>query len=79
MDMGELLLVSQGESAVALDTGATADLVCFRWLAGHDRILEKYGIHGVPAYPSKTKFCFGDGLLGEVRNAADIPEGVAGI
>ena len=63
---------------VVLDTGDAANLVCFRRLPPHYRLLEKYGFQRVSIYPSKARFRFGDGRLGEVRPAADIPVGIAG-
>ena len=42
MDMGELFLVSKKESVVVLYTGAAADLVRTRWLAHHNRLLERF-------------------------------------
>ena len=71
-------MVSQGESAVELNTGATDILVCFRWLARRNRLFEKCGIQRAPTYPSTARFRFGDGRLGEVRHAVDILAGVAG-
>ena len=38
VDVGEALLASQMDSAVALDTGATANVVRFSSLAHHDAI-----------------------------------------
>ena len=78
VDLGEALLVSQSDSVVALDTGATANLACFSWLAHQNSILEKRGSPRVSTNPSKAKFRSGDGRLGEVRHAADIPVWIAG-
>ena len=78
MEMGESFFASHEDSAVALDTGATANLVCSRWLAHYNRILERRGIPRMSTYPSKARFRFVDGRLGEVRQAADIPLGIAG-
>ena len=49
-DVGGLLLVSEWESAAALDTGATANVVCFRWLEHYNRLLGKEGRQGVPTF-----------------------------
>ena len=73
MDLGELLLASRKDSAVASDTGAAANLVSFKWSAQQNRILERYGIPRAHTYFSRTRFRFGDGRLGDVRPAADIP------
>ena len=62
----------------ALETGAAAKLVSFSWLAHRNRILERFGIPGVTANPPQARFRFGDGRLGEVRHAADVPVGIAG-
>ena len=62
----------------ALDSGATANLVCFRWPEHHNRLLERRGMQRVYVYQSKARFCFGDGRVGAVRRAADILVGVAG-
>ena len=43
-DLGNLFLVSAEDSVVALDTGATANLVCFSCLAHRKRILARRGI-----------------------------------
>ena len=48
MDMGELFLISQEHS---VDTGATANLVCPRWLAHHNQLLEKYGLQQESTHP----------------------------
>ena len=73
-----LFLVSAEDSAVALDTGATASFVCFRWLQRRNRVLERHGSQRVSAYPSKARLRVGDGPVGDVRRAADIPAGIAG-
>ena len=63
---------------VALGMGAVADLSCFRCLARHNRILERYEIPRATTYPLKARARFGDGRRGEVRRAADMPVGIAG-
>ena len=55
VDAGDAFMVSQDESVVVLDTGATANLVCFRWLARHSRVLERHGIPWVSTYPPQRK------------------------
>ena len=64
IDAGVALLASYMESVVALDTGSTANLVCFSWLAHHNSISEKHGLTKVSTYLSKARFRFGDGSLG---------------
>ena len=63
---------------MASDTGAAASIARLGWLERQNRILERRGIPRVATYPSKARFRFGDGRLGEVRYAADIPAGIAG-
>ena len=75
---GDACMVSQEDSVVVLGAGATANLVCFGWLAHHNRDLDRRGIPRVTTYPSQARFRFGDGGLGEVRHAADTPVGIAG-
>ena len=77
-DAGDVSMVSRGDSVVALDTGATAKLLCSSWLARHSRILERRWSPRVTTCPSQTRFRFGDGRLGVVRHAADIPLGIVG-
>ena len=43
MDMGNLFLVSAEDSVVVLDTGATANLGCFRWLEQHTSFIAQHG------------------------------------
>ena len=77
LDAGGLFLASKGDSAVVLDTGATANLACCRRLEHHNRLLEKNEYQSVSTYASTARFRSGDGRLGDVRHAADIPLGVA--
>ena len=63
---------------IVLDTGATANLVCFSWLARLNRILKRRGIPRAATHPSRARSRFGDGRLEEVRHAADIPSGTDG-
>ena len=78
MDAGGLFLVSEKGSVVVLDTGATANLVCFRCLDHHNRLAERHGFRRVSTYPQKARFRLGDGRVGNVRHAVDIPAGIAG-
>ena len=68
----------RNDSVVVLDTGATANLVCFRWLGHHNTLLEQQGLPRVPTYPAQARFKFGDGRTGDVCFAADITVGIAG-
>ena len=77
LDVGCLFFVSDEDAAAVLGTGATANLALFRWHERHNRLLERKGRRKVSTYPSSTRFRFGGGRLGEVRHAADIPEGIA--
>ena len=71
------LFVSVTTVAV-LDTGATANLVCFEWFENHNSHMQKLGIPEVSTYPTAARFEFCDGRVGEVRYAADIKVGIAG-
>ena len=70
LDAGGLFLVSKEDGVAVLAAGATAKLVCFRWLDHHNRLL-------VAAYRSTTQFRSGDGRLDGMRDAADIPAWIA--
>ena len=73
VDVGGANLVSQAESLAALDTGATANLARFSWLANRNSTLVRHGIPRINTYPSTARSRFGDGRLGKARHAADIP------
>ena len=62
-----------------LDTGATANLVCFQWLRHHNELLASKGLPEVSSYPAHAMFKFGDGRTVAVCRAADITVGVAGV
>ena len=78
LDAGRLFLVSEEDSVLVLDSGFTANLVCFRWLEHRNRLLEEKGCQKASPDPSAARVRFGDGRLGEVRRAADILVGIAG-
>ena len=59
----------------APDTGATAKLICFKWSGHHSSISKKREIARAQPYPAHARFKFGDGRLGVVRHAVDIPAG----
>ena len=63
---------------MALDTGATANLVRSCWLEHHNQLLERRGFQRVSTYPSKATIRSGDWRLLEVHHAADIPAGIVG-
>ena len=42
-EVGELFLVADSDRLAVLDTGATVNLVGFRWPGLHNRILERKG------------------------------------
>ena len=71
-------MAAQSESAVVLDTGATANLVCYKWLENHNLFLGKQGLAEAVPYPSAARFKFGGGGIGEVKHAADTKVGIAG-
>ena len=54
MDVGDLFLVAQEDSAAVLDTGAAATLVCCSRRARHNRILEIFGNPRATTYPSEA-------------------------
>ena len=66
------------DSAVALETGATANLAYFRWLGNRNSLLEKRGFRRVSTFWACARYKFCDGRLGEVRFAAGNPVGLAG-
>ena len=78
LDVGGLCLVPGDDSAAVMDTGSTANLVCFRWPVRRNLLSEKRGRQKVATYPSSARFRFGDGRLADVRHAAGIPADIAG-
>ena len=78
LDLGGQFLYEAADSLGVLDTGATANLVCFGWPPRRNRTLEGKGVPRVSTYPACTRFKFRGGRLGEVRHDADIPVGIAG-
>ena len=52
LDVGCQLICMRNDSVVALDAGATANLVCFRWLHHHNALLEQRGVSRIPTYPA---------------------------
>ena len=73
------IFYAKNESAVILDTGATANLACFQRLRHHNDLLAQRGSPKVVSYPAHAPFKFGGGRAGEVCHAADIAAGVAGV
>ena len=69
---------AKNDSVVVLDTGATANLICFRWLDHHNTILQQWGLEKVTPYRAHATFRFGDGRTGDVGFAADVTVGLAG-
>ena len=78
LDAGGLFLVSKEDSAGALDTGAAANLVCFRWLERRNQLLERRGYQRGTTYPSEARYHVVDGRLGELPQAADILARISG-
>ena len=74
MDVGNLFSAPVEDSVVVLDTGATANLVRFRWLEQCNRLR---GSQRVFAYLSNAGLRFGCVRVGDVRPATDIPAGIA--
>ena len=73
------ILYAKNECVVILDTGATANLVCFQWLRHQNELLASRGLLEAPSFPAHAMFKFGDGRAGVVCHAADIAVGVAGV
>ena len=71
MELGGQLAASQSESAVVLETGTTADLVCYKRLGNRHLFSGKQGFAEAAPYTSAAQFKFGDGRIGEVKRAAD--------
>ena len=78
LDAWGVSLVPDEESVAVFDTGATAILVCFRWLGRHNRLLEQEGCRKVSTYRSSARSRFGGGVIDGARCPADIPVGIAG-
>ena len=69
---------SQSDSVVALGTGATANLVCYKWFANHNLYSGRRELEKAVPHPSSARFKFGDGRIGGVKHAADNRVGIAG-
>ena len=65
-------MVSESDTAVVLDTGAPANLACFRGLEPRNRIVQPKGYPRVTTYLASARFSLGDG------HAADAPARNAG-
>ena len=75
-DLSGQSTVLGADSVVALEAGSTANSVCCKWLGRHNSILNCRGVSRAETYPACARFKFGDGRLGHVRCAADIPMGI---
>ena len=71
-------MCAHDESEVVFNAGATASLVCFKWLGRRNSHLQKMGTPKVNTYPKLARFELGDGIIGDVRSVADIAAGIAG-
>ena len=78
IDAGGQFSATQSESVAVLETGATANLVCYKWLDTHNLFSKRQGLEEAVSYPSNAGFKLGDGRIGEVKHAADIRVGIAG-
>ena len=78
LEAGSQLVCAKGNSVVILDTGATANLASFRWLARRNSIPGEMGPRRVATYPAQARFTFAGSRMGDVRFAADIAAGIAG-
>ena len=63
---------------MAPDTSATANLARYQLLRGNNSILRGWGAPRAETNPACARIGFGDGRLGSVRCAEDIPAGTAG-
>ena len=70
-DVGVKSVCVHDDSVAVLDTGATANLTCFKWLGNHVSRLQKMGTPKASTYPTFARLKFGDGRVEEVRCAAD--------
>ena len=77
MELGGQFAVTPPESLAVLDTGSTANSVCYKWLGNRNLFLGKQGFARAGSYPSAAQFKFGAGRIGEVKRAADIIVGMA--
>ena len=66
------------DNLVALDSGAAANLVCFKRSENRNLLLGKQGLPRISTDPAGARFKFGDGRLREVRFVADVTVGDAG-
>ena len=63
---------------VALETGAAANSVYFKWLENRNLLVGKQELPRISNHPGSARFEFGDGRFGEVRHAAEVTDGSAG-
>ena len=63
---------------MVLDSGATANLVCYKWLDNRNLFSERQGLGKAVPFCSSARFKFGYGGIGEDKDAADIKAGIAG-
>ena len=77
LKMGTHFVCARDDCVVVLDTGATANSVCFRRLRNRNSCLRKIGPPKVASCTTMAELKFGDGRVGAVRRAADIKVGAA--
>ena len=78
LEVGGQFVCARDDSMSVLDTGATANFVCFKWIQNHNTHKQKMGIPKVNSNPTAACFEIGDGRIGEARSAAEIKDGSAG-
>ena len=78
LDLGGRFTVADSGSAAVLGAGAAANLVCPKWLARHGGISERWSVPRAETHPKCARLTSGDGRLGRVRRAAEIPSGITG-
>ena len=71
-------MFAYGVAAAELGAGATANLVCFKYLDNRNSYLPKVGGLKVNPYPAIDRFKSGDGRVGKGRHAAHIKVGIWG-
>ena len=59
LEIGGQFAVTQSDSVVASDTGATATLVCFKWMDSHTSFLRTIGLLKVTPYSAAARLKFG--------------------
>ena len=78
LDLGGQFLCMGEDTVGVLETGATANSVCFKWLGTRNSISETQGLPRISAYPPAVRSKSADGRPGEVHFPVDITVRIAG-